>query len=191
MTRSSDTIQDEMLVLGAQAGDIAAFEALLRRWLPVIRRHAARLTGETAAAEDVVQEACLALAAGLRQLHDPARAYGWVLRIVTNKSADWIRQRRRDRELTRTIQNREPRTVTSDLLSEAELHERTALIRSACMRLPIDLRSLVSLYYGEGMPVSLIAEELEIPTGTVKSRLHEARAQLRIILERNSHEQPR
>src|SRR5688572_29004634 len=98
MTRSFETIQDEILVLAAQAGDAAAFEAILRRWLPVMRRHAARLTGDAVAAEDVAQEACLALVSALAHLHDPARAHGWMLRIVTHKAADWVRRRRRDRE---------------------------------------------------------------------------------------------
>lgn len=186
MTRSSDTIQDEILILAAQSGDTAAFEALLRRWLPFMRRHAARLTGDAAAAEDVSQEACLALVRALRHLHDPARGYGWMLRIVTNKAADWVRRRRRDRKLTRTIQNREPRTDSSDLDSEDESRERAALIRAACLQLPTELRTLVSLYYGEGMSVAVIAAALGAPVGTIKSRLHEARAQLKTILERNS-----
>lgn len=186
MTRSFDTIQDEMLVLAAQAGNTEAFETLLRRWLPAMRRHAARLTGDAAAAEDVTQDCCVALIGGLRHLNDPARAYGWMLRIVTNKAADWVRRRQRDRELTRTVQNLEPRPVPGDLQSRAESREQAAIIRAACMHLSIDLRALVSLYYGEGMSVAVIAEGLGVPAGTVKSRLHEARAQLKAILERNS-----
>ncbi len=186
MTRSFETIQDEILVIAAQAGDAAAFEAILRRWLPVMRRHAARLTGDAAAAEEVSQEACLALIGALTHLHDPARAHGWMLRIVTHKAADWVRRRRRDRQLTRAIQNREPRAVPSDLQSESESHERAALIRAACMHLPTELRAVVSLYYGEGMSVAMIAEALGAPAGTIKSRLHGARVQLKALLERNS-----
>jgi len=186
MPRSFKTIQDEILVLRAQAGDAAAFEAIVRRWLPIMRRHAARLTGDAQAVEDVCQEASLALVGALTHLHDPARAHGWMLRIVTHKAADWVRRQRRDRQLTRTIQNREPRAVPSDLLSESESHERAALIRAACFHLPTDLRAVVSLYYGEGMSVAVIAEGLGAPSGTIKSRLHEARAQLKALLERNS-----
>lgn len=185
MTRSCGTIEDEILVLAAQAGDARAFEALLRRWLPVMQRHAARLTGDAMAADDVCQEACLALVAGLRRLDDPARARGWMLRIVTNKAADWVRRRQKDRELTRTLQNHEPRASPSDLLHGAESLERSALIRAACMNLPTALRALVSLYYGEGLPVGAIAEALGVPAGTVKSRLHQARTELRAHLERN------
>ena len=198
MTRSLENIEDEMLVLRAPAGDAGAFEALLRRWLPVIRRHASRLTGEGGmggAAEDVAQEACLALAAGLRSLHDPARAYGWMLRIVTNKAADWVRRRGRERELRRGLESREPRGGAraggeggdaGDLLEQAASRERAEMIRAACGQLPMDLRALVSLYYGEGLPVGAVAEVMGVPGSTVKSRLHEAREQLRAILERST-----
>ncbi len=186
MTRSFDTIQDEILVLAAQAGHAAAFEALLRRWLPVMRRHATRLTGDATAAEDVSQEACLALVGALRHLHDPARAYGWMLRIVTHKAADWVRHRQRDRQLTRATQNHEPRHAPSDPGGDIESREQAALIREACLHLSTDLRAVLSLYYGEGMSVAALAGALDAPTGTIKSRLHQARAQLKSLLERTS-----
>lgn len=151
-----------------------------------MRRHAARLTGDAGTAEDVCQEACLALVGAMARLKDPARAHGWMLRIVTHKAADWVRRRTRDRELTRTLQNREPRSVPSDLQMESESHEQAALIRAACLHLPTDLRAVVSLYYGEGLSVAVIAEILDAPTGTIKSRLNEARAQLKALLERNA-----
>jgi RNA polymerase sigma-70 factor (ECF subfamily) len=184
MNRSFDTVQDELLVLAAQAGDIEAFEALVRRWLPVMRRHAARLTVDPAAAEDVTQDACLAICHGLRTLADPASAHGWMLRIVTHKAVDWVRRRQRDRELTQSVRNREPRPAPSDFSREAEALDRSALIRAACRELPADLRAVVSLYYGEGLSISAVAAGTGTPEGTVKSRLHEARTQLRSILER-------
>lgn len=186
MSRSFDSIQDEILVLAAQAGDAASFEAIVRRWLPVMRRHAARLTGDADAAEDVTQETCLALVGALPGLHDPSRAFGWMLRVVTHKAADWVRRRQRDRELARTLLNAESSVVPSDLHSEGESRERAALIREACMHLPTELRAVVSLYYGEGLPVAVIADSLGSPTGTIKSRLHEARTRLRALLERKS-----
>lgn len=186
MTRSSETIQDEILVLSAQAGDAAAFEAILRRWIPVMRRHAIRLTGNADAAEDVIQETCLGLVGALPRLRDPGLARGWMLRIVTHKAADWVRRRRRDRELSRGILNREPRSVRSDIQSVSASHEQAALIRAACVRLPIDSRAVVSLYYGEGMSVAVIATDLGVPVGTVKSRLFQARAQLKALLEKDS-----
>lgn len=186
MTRSVGTVLEEMLVLSAQAGDSAALEELLRRWLPLMRRHAARVTGDAGAAEDVAQDTCLALVGALTRLRDPARARAWMLRIVTHKSADWVRRRQRDRQLNRDIQNREPRGPARDIQSTSGSQEQAARIRAACLHLPIHLRAVVSLYYGEGMPVAAIGEALGAPEGTIKSRLHEARAQLKTLLERDS-----
>lgn len=185
MMRTFETIEDEILILAAQAGDSAAFEAILQRWLPIMRRHAARLTGDSIAAEDVAQEACLALVGALSHLQDPARARGWMLRIVTHKATDWVRRRQRDRQLTRTLQNREPTSIPSDLQSKNDSHEQAVLIRNACMCLPADLRAVVSLFYGEGMSIVAIADGLGVPVGTIKSRLHAARAELKTLLERN------
>ena len=53
------------------------------------------------------------------------------------------------------------------------------------MCLPTELRAVVSLFYGEGMSVAAIAEGLSVPAGTIKSRLHAARAELKTLLERN------
>ncbi|MFA6046039.1 MAG: RNA polymerase sigma factor [Phycisphaerales bacterium] len=188
MTRSYETIHDEMLVLAAQAGDAAAFASLLRRWLPLMKRHALRLTGDADAAEDVAQETCLALVSGLGRLQDPARAHGWMLRIVTHKAADWVRRRRLDRTLVRDVKNREPSAAPSDILSESQSGgpEQAARIRQACLQLPMQLREIVSLHYGEGTPLAVIAAWLEVPVGTIKSRLHEARAQLKANLERST-----
>jgi len=186
MVRSADTIHGESLVLAAQTGEIAAFEGLLRRWLPIMRRHAERLTGDGTAAEDVSQESCLAVARGLRRLDDPALADAWMLRIVTNKAADWVRRRQRDRRLRQAIENREPRSTCGDSHGDLESGDRAARIRAACRGLPVELRAVVSLYYGEGLTVAAVAAALGVPAGTIKSRLHDARAQVRAFLEGSS-----
>lgn len=189
MTRSLETVQDEYLVLAAQAGDAAAFERLVRQWLPVMRRHAARLVGDSAAAEDIAQEVCAALVGGIRRLDDPARARAWMFRIVTNKATDWVRRRQRDRKLAQSVAMREPRPVSRDSGEELDMAAKTILIREACQLLPAELRAVVSLYYGEGLSIAQIAAVVGAAIGTVKSRLHEARSQLKSILERNVHEQ--
>ena len=93
MTRTHEDIQDELLVLQCQEGDGDALKALIARWQPRLARLAWRLTGESEAARDVVQDAWLAIVRGLKRLDDPARFRWWAYRIVTNKCADWIRRR--------------------------------------------------------------------------------------------------
>ncbi|MGE4197494.1 MAG: RNA polymerase sigma factor, partial [Phycisphaerales bacterium] len=142
MPRSLDTVQTEYLVLTAQFGDVAAFAELLRRWLPIMRRHAARLTADPTATDDVVQEACLALVSALKRLDDPSRAHGWMLRIVSNKAADWVRTRRRERVLTHSLPARSPPDAHRDSPEARFEHTiQAAEIRAACLALPIHLRT--------------------------------------------------
>lgn len=70
--RTLANVVDEYLVLGAQQGQVEAFESLARRWHPRLLRHARRLTGETEGAQEAVQDAWLSIARGLARLQDPA-----------------------------------------------------------------------------------------------------------------------
>lgn len=178
-----------MLVLEAQRGEIEAFEALVRRWLPAMTRHARRLTGDRDGAADVTQEACLAITRGLRRLDDPARFGSWALRIVTNKAADWVRHRQRQRRLQESLEPREPGAGASDLQgSDHGTEESVRLIQQALATLPHEMRAVISLHYGEGLSVVDTALALDIPPGTVKSRLHHARSRLKELVKGGSNE---
>ena len=185
--RKTEHILDEWLVLAARDGNAAAFEALVRRLQPGMKRHAWRLSGNGSAAADITQESWLAVARGLRRLHDPAGFRGWVFRIVTHKAADWVRKQERNRELTKTVASREPMRRSSDLESDAanEAGASQRQLRDAIAQLSPELRAVVSLHYGEGLAVADVAQALGIPPGTVKSRLHNARERLRHLLERS------
>lgn len=184
--RSFDQIHREWLVLEAQGGEVDAFGELLRVWLPVMTRHAYRLTGDRDGAADVTQEVCLAITRSLRRLDDPARFESWMLRIVTNKAADWVRGRQRQRRLQESLESREPRTATNDLhrSGQTSQEERIRMIQRALAQLPHDMRAVISLHYGEGRSVANIALALDVPAGTVKSRLHHARRRLKELVGR-------
>ena len=184
--RSVDQIQDELLVLEAQRGEIDAFETLLRRWLPIMTRHAYRLTGDRDGAADVTQETCLAITRGLRRLDDPARFAPWALRIVSNKAADWVRRRQRQRRMQESLESREPRAVLSDFTggNDKSEAETVGLIQRALTKLSHEMRAVISLHYGEGLSVAETALALDIPPGTVKSRLHSARSRLKELVGR-------
>lgn len=182
--RSLDQIHTELLVLEAQGGESEALEALLRRWLPAMARHARRLTGDQDGAADVTQEACLAIMRGLRRLDDPARFGAWALRIVTNKAADWVRRRQRQRRLQESLEPREPRAGWSDLqVSDHGTEAAVKLMQQALALLPHGMRAVISLHYGEGLSVADTALALDIPPGTVKSRLHHARSRLKELMK--------
>ena len=177
-----DDPRTRALVMAVQDGDEAALRLLFSTWNRRFLAHAARLSGERDAAVDIVQEAWLSMIPSLARLNDPGRFRAWAYRIVTNKSADWVRQRVRERKMM------------TDLSAEIELGAATApdlealseaqRLRQLVAALPFGQRALLILYYVEGFTLTEIAEALSIKTGTVKSRLHFARQSLRHKFER-------
>jgi RNA polymerase sigma-70 factor (ECF subfamily) len=141
-------------------------------------RHARRLTGDVEAANDVVQEAWVAIAGGILRLHDPASFGPWALRITGRRCADWIALRRQRRARTGVL-GEGSRAVAADRSSD----EVRAQVRDVLRLLEPERRALMAMYYVDGMTVGEIAVALGIPAGTVKSRLAAARDRLRAALE--------
>lgn len=175
MAGHSERILDELLVLRCQDGEASAFEELVGRWQRKLLRHALHLTADRDGASDVVQEAWFAIVRGIGRIDDPARFPAWAYRIVTHKAADWIRKKQRRKTVEETV---EP--VSSD---DAPSEEVDAL-RAALRTLPRDARVVLSLHYLDGLSVRGIAAALDVPEGTVKSRLYNARNKLEQVLER-------
>lgn len=171
--------QDEICVLRCQQGERAAFEHLFSRWNLPLWRHAWRLTRDAEAAHDVTQEAWLAIDRGLPGLHDPGAFPAWAFRIVTHKARDWIRREQRRRRLHQQWAEQNPLQAMSP--PQGGL---TDLIGS----LPPETQSLLMLKYEMEFSTEEIAVILELPVGTVKSRLHHTRLKLRKRLEGHDHE---
>ena len=168
---------DEYLVLLSQAGSTDAMDGLARRWTPRLLRYAARVLGgfgdapETA--RDVVQETWIGAIRGLRSLRDPAQFPAWIYGIATRKCADAIRANSRRRRFD--AQN----AAGSSRLEPGVGPESQIDLATAVRELPPMHRAVVHLFYREEMSVEEIASILEIPAGTVKSRLHHARVALK------------
>jgi RNA polymerase sigma-70 factor (ECF subfamily) len=171
---------DELLVLRCQEGDASAFDELIGRWQERLWRHAWRLTGSRDAAWDVLQEAWLTVSRDIRGLQDAAAFPAWAYRITSNRCHDWIRResrrRRADEAYAEQAQRAESETRRTD--------PRAVELDEALSRLPGRDRAILSLRYAEEFAVAEIAEILQIPEGTVKSRLHHARERLRRYLEK-------
>jgi RNA polymerase sigma-70 factor (ECF subfamily) len=101
------------------------------------------------------------------------------------RAADWTRRRQRDRRLASAVAAAGPPPPTAS--PDLEPDEQIGRLRAALRRLPADRRALLALLYLDGASVSLIALILQIPPGTVKSRLHHARRELRDSMERMTH----
>ncbi len=168
MTRARLHLEDQLLVMDAQDGIATAMETLVKRWQQRLWRHAHRLTGDREAAWDVTQSAWYDIIRRLGKLHDPASFPAWAYKITTCKSIDWIKKKKRNKSVP--IENVE--TMAADSKPTSELGELIA-------KLDIDKRAVLSLYYFEELSIAEISEILKIPTGTVKSRLHTARNELK------------
>ncbi len=166
-------INNDLLVLRAQDGDSKAMEQLVDAWQPRLWAFARVLTGHDEEAWDVMQEVWLAVIHGLRTLHDQARFRPWIFRVVRHKASDRIRSRQRQRKLL------------SEHAANAghETPPETNEIRDLLGALPEQSGSLLALHYLEGFDYEELAAILEVPLGTVKSRLYKARQDLKTMLE--------
>lgn len=179
MRRDSEQVLTEWLVLHAQSGSAEALEQLLRIWYPKLLRYAAAQLRDDEAAKDVVQEALLGIAKRIRRLRDPAAFPRWAYEILQRRGIDHVRRLARSRETARP--EPDPYSGAADPETIGDMEGRVSL-ETALTSLGADSYQAVHLRYVIGLSLKEIASILGIPEGTVKSRLHTARAQLRNLL---------
>jgi RNA polymerase sigma factor (sigma-70 family) len=177
MTREPIDILSELLVLNAQSGDEGSLAELVDLWTPRLNARARRLTRDDEASLEVLQESWIGIAKGLRRLRDPSRFGHWAMRIVSHKSADWIKARSK----LRALETRLPDDATHAEPDEDHTHH----IRMAIGHLDRNLRDVVYLFYMDNCTLEQVSVVLDIPIGTAKSRLARARDQLKAILEKS------
>ncbi len=170
---------DELLVLRCQEGDAEAFEALVDRWQGRLWRHAWRLTGNENAAWDVLQETWIGIIRGLGRLVDAASFPAWAYQITSHKCRDLDRREHRRREATELYVEQ----MRHEEEETAAVEKQYDNLKEALERLAGSDRAILSLRYEEQFDTAEIAGILDIPEGTVKSRLFYARQRLRKYLE--------
>jgi len=166
------------LVVSSQAGDRAAARELVEHWQPKLLAHAWRLTGDGESARDMTQDAWLEIFRGLPRLDDAKAFPAWALRILTRRCAKAIgrKQRRRAGEAALV---REPVLSTEDGEETGLRGDNLRAIQPALAELPAPQQAALALFYRDEMSIAEIAVALEIPVGTVKTRLMHARRKLR------------
>lgn len=174
---TSDTSFAE-LVAAAAAGNTAAFASLVASHQDLAVGYAFALLGDHALAEDAAQEAFIEAFASLRSLEHPRAFSVWLRRIVF-KHVDRIRRSPDHRNLVFAADDAIAEHPAAELPAGDDAPADHRLVRSALAALTSELRAVVILYYYEARGVERIAEFLEIPAGTVKSRLHTARTRMR------------
>ena len=174
MASQPDRIIDGYLIVSARLGDRKAFGALAIRWQKKLLVHAWRLLGDEEAARDAVQDGWAEIARGLSRLRDEAAFPAWAYRIVSRRCARQIARLQGRRRLEAAVAAEPPPPAPEP--GEALDHER---VRRALRALPPDQQAAVALYHLEEMSVAEVAVALDVPAGTVKTRLMHARRKLR------------
>ncbi len=173
---------DASLVNSVRDGDLKAFEAFYRRYETAVYRTALALLRDEMAAEEVVADTFLR-AHGARQRIDPARSpLPWLQRIAVNLALNRLRRRSLGLEPL-PERDRWPDPATGPETT-VERREMTVALAQGIARLPAPMRAVVVLRFVQDSSLAEIAETLECPVGTVKSRLHNALRLLRDDLRR-------
>jgi RNA polymerase sigma-70 factor (ECF subfamily) len=168
----ADDAGDAELVDAAQGGDRDALEQLLRRHHDRVRALARRLCGNDADAADATQEALLAIVRGLDRFDGRAAFTTWLHRVATNACLDELRRRAR-----------RPQPAADSTFERAESGRDTAevvsariVVDAALATLPLEFRAAVVLRDLCALDYAEIGEVLDIPPGTVRSRIARGRA---------------
>ena len=177
--------EDEALVVKARNGDRESLESLLRNNYDRVFAVCRRLTGNDADAADATQEAMIAVVRGLPRFDGRSRFATWAYRIAVNSSIDELRRRSRRPTTDLDELSETPIRVLgtgSSRPAEPEGVADRADIDAALMRLPVEFRAPVVLRDLCGLDYAEIAEVLDLPAGTVRSRIARGRSSLAAML---------
>ncbi len=194
------SLSDELAMLRVQKhGDPRAFALLVRRWERPIQRLCTRMTGDRHRGEDLTQETFMRLFAKRKAYRHEARLSTFLRRIALNLCYDAGRRAKgRSQSLVRCQDSDDLSACAAAAACEPapdvllEKQERADLVRRALLRMPEHYRSVVVLRHYEGLKFREVAQILEIPEGTVKSRMAEALARLaRLLRPKLKEDEPR
>jgi RNA polymerase sigma-70 factor (ECF subfamily) len=183
-------ISDEQAMWRVQTqDDHAAFALLVERWREKIRQLCMRMTGNSHTADDLAQEVFARVFDKRREFRAASKFSTWLWRIAVNRCYDELR-RPASRATTESLDD-ESSTVVLDInVADARtpcdmlaMQEEAELVRQALMRLPETYRTVLVLRHYENLKLREIADVLEVPEGTVSSRMAAALERLTQLLE--------
>lgn len=158
-------VEDRDLIAKAQRGDVEAYNLLVSRWEKRVFNYLLRLVRNREDALDVSQDVFLKSYQSLRKLEDPAKFAGWLFRIAHNEAYSLLRKQKPEGELP---------PETAQMGSGLLPMELSLAVETALSRLTPDQREAVVLKVYQGFKFDEMAEILDCPVSTVKSRLYTA-----------------
>ena len=179
--------EEQLLLARCKQGNRVAFDDLMRRYEKKVYNFAYRLCGNYDEANDIAADTFVRIYNALPNFRGDSSFITWLFRITTNVYLD-LRKRERARphqsleeiiELEETTVSRQIEDTAPKPDELAEMHERTNILQTAINTLPDYQRMMIVMYHTEGQSYEEIAAALDLPIGTVKSRLNRARLSLR------------
>ncbi|MGA2363700.1 MAG: sigma-70 family RNA polymerase sigma factor [Candidatus Aminicenantales bacterium] len=177
--------EDAVVVRKAQEGDVDAFESLVREYQQMIYALCRRLTGAHQSADDLAQETFIKAYFALPKFDSRWPFYPWLRKIAVNTSLNYLKSRSRERPLLdeamagRRDDSRPAQDLPQARLEQAEFEEK---FRRAVASLPDEQKTVFVLRFDEGLSYEEISRTLDLPQGTVMSRLNRARQKLKALL---------
>jgi RNA polymerase sigma-70 factor (ECF subfamily) len=174
-----DAVSDSETVVKLQAGSLEALGVLYDRHQHLVYRTALAITGDPEAAADLLQDVFLRLNRFADRI-DPSRPLEpWLYRMTTNLSYTYVKRHRRWLRSLEDVAEWLAGGKKDTPVYQAEIGESYRQVQQAIASLPLPQRGVVVLYYVNDLSLQEIAEILDIPVGTVKSRLHYGRQALK------------
>jgi RNA polymerase sigma-70 factor (ECF subfamily) len=177
---------DAQLIRRLQAGDLEALGELYDRHRLAVYRTALAVTRDSAAAEDILQEAFLRLYTYVDRVNTSLPLMPWLYRITVNLSYTWVTRRNKWRAPLEDFIDQLIGPVKYHPEPTAERNAELRVMQKAIDSLAFSQRVVIVLYYLNELNLQEIADILGCPVGTVKSRLHYGRENLRHLLEGNA-----
>lgn len=157
------------LIQKAKKGNKSALNTLLTENLIILKGYVIKMTGDINLAQDIVQDTMLKAVLSIGRFEPKAKFSTWLIKISTNVYRDYLRKNKPAELIDETLEDKNP-GVEEVALSNYEYKEIVSIIH----RLPHDKRSVFILKHYYGYKYEEIAEIVNCPIGTVRSRLHNA-----------------
>jgi RNA polymerase sigma-70 factor (ECF subfamily) len=172
----------ELLVLRCRLGRRDALEELVRTWEKRLFYYIRRLVDDEQEAWQILQETWVEVLRGIKRLREPRKLPAWLYRIARNTAISHLRTKYRREALLERATN--PYDIENSANNLA--FEDAEQVHYGLGRISLHHREVLTLFFLQDLPIEEIAGVLEIPLGTVKSRLNYAKQALRAVLEKET-----
>jgi len=190
-------LDDDQIIARTLAGETDAFSLLVRRWERPIYALSLRMLGHDEDARDVCQETFLAAFSNLRKFRGDSKFSSWLYRIALNACHSRLRKQGQGQgvSIELSIDQHDEDGYSYDIADPAAEHltdrlhrdERASMVRKALQALPVEMRQVIIMKEYDELTFAEIAEILQVPVSTIKSRLYTGLQQMRARLEKVRH----